>query len=595
MFFYINYQPSKGASVQITQLANGENLPAFPEPCTLYLQQGKQRLLSFDVSGGKFLLLGDPGFVLRAELFGRIVPEAGIVKQEILYQEIKGHYYWFFLPDHTSRITPQRLLCGNSFGAIYPVYYSIDNNRMVAGSSAFTLAEQTNADKKDKRNLLERLLFNYPFFNSTWWSGIQLLAAHRILKFRENGVAVEGDFEISDCFGAPQNTSRDSLPELTALFQKETELFFPDEFFSVSLTGGFDGRTLVAAARKAGRQFSAYSFGRSDSTDVTMPAAQAAKLNIPYFPIALDDQYVEKQSLESAWEFMGRTEFNGNFGRPHYHYAARTLAEKTNYILTGNFGSELFRALHLPGVMMSECLIRVFAAPDDSWKDFLRQAAQQWDKQFFQQETESLIADIEHDIGRMKGWEAHHKFYYFVFNEIFRKYFGPELVMQSAYLNNRTPYLNLYFFRELNKTIWSGVHARLFEKVKSKRMKGQMFYATFIRQADPKLYHLKTNKGYSPADVLEAWRLPVLAGRVVWHKYLNNKEIDDNSVHAFIQKYHRQIAGKIAPHSPSFFQSMFEKSYSQILQEENIEKLVKFYSIAAGWAMADRTVNAEPG
>lgn len=379
---------------------------------------------------------------------------------------------------------------------------------------------------------------------------------------------------------------------MAALFQKETQLFFPEEPFAISLTGGFDGRTLVAAAKKAGRNFTAYSFGRSDSSDVTMPAAQAAKLRIPYFPINLDKEYVEQQSLDSAWEFMRLTEFNGNFGRPHYHYAARALAQKTNYILTGNFGSELFRALHLPGVMMSECLIRIFAATENSWKDFLRQAAQRWDKQFFQHETESLIADIECYIARMKDWEANHKFYYFVFNEIFRKYFGAELVMQSTYLNNRTPYLNLHFFRELNKTIWSGVHARLFEKVKSKRMKGQMFYATFIRQADPILYHLKTNKGYSPADVLESWRLPMLAGRVVWHKYLNNKAIDDNSVHAFIQKYHKPIAGEISRNSPSFFQSMFENSFTQIQSEDNIENLVKFYSIAAGWEYAGNTIRS---
>jgi hypothetical protein len=106
------------------------------------------------------------------------------------------------------------------------------------------------------------------------------------------------------------------------------------------------------------------------------------------------------------------------------------------------------------------------------------------------------------------------------------------------------------------------------------------------------LYHLKTNKGYSPADVLEPWRLPILAGRVIWHKYLNNKEIDDNSVHAFIQKYHKQIAGQIAGNSPSFFQSSFEKSFIQSPREENIENLVKFYSIAAGWEFAGTAVDS---
>jgi hypothetical protein len=317
-----------------------------------------------------------------------------------------------------------------------------------------------------------------------------------------------------------------------------------------------------------------------------MPAAQAAALDIPYKPIFLDNQYVETASLGSAWDFMQLTEHNGNFGRPHYHHATRLLAENTNYILTGNFGSELFRALHLPGVMMSECLIRIFSAKDDSWKDFLKQTAQRWNAHFFQDETDALIADIEVYLKKMEGWDANHKFYHFVFNEIFRKYFGPELVMQSQYLNNRTPYLNLHFFRELNRTIWSGVHARLFEKMKSKRMKGQMFYATFIRQADKKMYHLKTNKGYSPADVLESWRLPILAARVVLHKYINNKDIDDNSVWAFIQRFHRQIAEQVSTDRPPFSRSTFENSFAEIARGQNIDYWVKLYSIAAGWAAA---------
>lgn len=591
MFFFLDFQPSKAATLQVRTLAEGERLPAFSEPGVLYVQQGKQRLLTFDVPGGKLFLLGDPVFSSNEKPFAGIFPATGEVRQDLLYQEIKGHYYWFFLPSANAL----KVMAGNSFGAIYPVYYALKNDRVVVSSTSFTIAEKTNAETRDKQNLLERLLFNYPFFNSTWWPGIRLLEAHRFLEITENGAAVGGNFEVSDYFGAPENTSRDTLPYLAELFQKETERFFPDEPFAVSLTGGFDGRTLVAAAQKAGRNFTAYSFGRPDSTDVSMPAAQAAKLRVPYFPIYLDEEYVEKQSLDSAWDFMRLSEFNGNFGRPHYHFAAKTLAEKTNYILTGNFGSELFRALHLPGVMMSECLIRIFSSQDDSWKDFLKQNAEGWDGHFFRQETDALIAGIESYLEKMKGWEANHKFYYFVFNEIFRKYFGAELVMQSAYLNNRTPYLNLHFFRELNKTIWSGVHARLFEKVKSKRMKGQMFYATFIRQASPRLYHLKTNKGYSPADVLESWRLPLLVGRVIWHKYLNNKEIDDNSVHAFIQKNHRSIAQQIGPESPSFFQTLFEASFTQINQEENVERLVKFYSIAAGWKFAGDATVAKVG
>lgn len=592
MFFYLeSHRLSTAPEIQVTQLAAGEQLPGLPEASRLFLRQDKQHLISFGVPGGKFILLGDPVVAPGSKVSEKVVPAPGRINQELLYEEIKGHYYWFYVPAAASAKNNLPLLCGNSFGAIYPVYYCIDNDRIRISSSSFLLAEKSGATTQDKQNLLERLLFNYPFFNSTWWSGINLLDAHRYLQLETGSVAVAGDFEVSNHFGAPEDNSRDSMPELVALFQKETEYFFPGEQFGISLTGGFDGRTLVAAAKKAGRNFFTYSFGRPDSTDVSMPALQAEKLGIPYQPILLDDPYVENHSLDSAWNFMRLTEYNGNFGRPHYQFAARQLSEKTNYILTGNFGSELFRALHLPGVMMSEHLIRIFSAPDDSWKDFIKQSASQWDGAFFAQETDALIAGIDQYLEKMKGWEANHKFYYFVFNEIFRKYFGPELVMQSQYLNNRTPYLNLHFFKALNKTIWSGVHARLFEKVKSKRMKGQMFYASFIRHADPKLYYLKTNKGYSPADVLVPARFPLLAGRVVWHKYLNHKEIDDNSVHAFIQKHHRSIAHTISRDNPAFFQPVLERSFDEISDEKNIEKLVKFYSIAAGWDQSGKLAN----
>lgn len=587
MFFYLDFKPAENASVSVANLPGEEPLPLFPAANTLYLREGKQRLHSFDVAGGKFLLLGDPVFSSEEKAFEGIVPEAGKMNQEALFSEIKGHYCWFYIPNRQSPIA-NHFFCGNSFGATYPVYYAIEKERVVVSSSSFVVAEKTNSEKRNRRNLLERLLFNYPFFNSTWWENVWLLEAHRYLVLDKNGAAVKGDFEVSDYFGAPENASRDSLPALAALFQKETELFFPGEPFAISLTGGFDGRTLVAAAKKAGRNFFTYSFGRPDSTDVTMPEAQAAKLRIPYFPIYLDENYVNFSSLDSAWALMQESEFNGNFGRPHYRYAARILSEKTNCILTGNFGSELFRALHLPGVMMSQHLINVFSAADDSWKDAIRQAASSWGENLFENEAESLIADLEGYLEKMKGWDPNHKFYRFVFNEIFRKYFGAELVMQSHHLNNRTPYLNFHFFRELNRTHWSGVHARLFEKVKRRRMKGQMFYATFIRQADAQLFHLKTNKGYSPADVLEPWRLPLLAGRVLWHKYVGNREIDDNSVDAFIQKFHCSMAERLDADVPVFVKETLKKSLHEIRNGKNIEHWVKFYSIAAGWDATSR-------
>ncbi|MCB9356133.1 MAG: hypothetical protein H6575_16330 [Lewinellaceae bacterium] len=588
MFFYADVNISGTGGIRTSIITDVDTLPANPDQNTLYIQTGKQRLITLEVSGGKLLLLGDPVYAPGTLNGKTIVTEPGKIDLEALYNVAKGHYNWFYM-------TEDALLAGQSFGAVFPVYYRQDRERTVFCSDAFTLAERTDAGAPDKRNLLERLLFNYPFFGSTWWEHIRLLESHRYLHLSSDKVAVDGGFEVSDYFSAPEDTSRDSLPTLADLFQEECRLFFPEKNFGISLTGGFDGRTLVAAARHDHRDFFAYSFGRPDSSDVTLPARQAKALGIPYTPVLLDEKYVDASSLESGWAFMQKTGFNGNFGRPHYLHAARQLAEKTEYILTGNFGSELFRALHLPGVMMSESLIRIFSAGDDSWKDHLIKASATWDGTFFREETEALIADIDAYIARMKGWEANHKFYYFVFNEIFRKYFGPELVMQSHFLNNRTPYLNLHFFRQLNRTIWSGVHSRLFEKTKSKRMKGQQFYATFIRRSDPSLYHMNTNKGYSPADVTESWRLPFLLGKVLAHRYLFYKDIDDNSVSSFFSKFHPQIAANVLDGSlPAFLSDRINTSLSEIPHLERMDEWVKIYSIASGWSMSEKIGQQQP-
>lgn len=65
MFFYLDYKPRQHQSISVATLPGEEALPMFPAANTLYLRAGKQRLLSFEVPGGKLLLLGDPVFRKR--------------------------------------------------------------------------------------------------------------------------------------------------------------------------------------------------------------------------------------------------------------------------------------------------------------------------------------------------------------------------------------------------------------------------------------------------------------------------------------------------------------------------------------------------
>lgn len=543
----------------------------------LCIRKGKQFLFQEELKQGRIILLGDPVFPKEELNWESLLTSTNTPDQKRLFQQIRGHYYYFYL-------TRETVYIGSSLSGIYPVCYHTEGKKVWIASKASAIAEILPTVRPSRINLLERLLFNFTLLNSTWWENIHLVPADRYLAVRKDKVQVEGVFEIADFFGDPIYKTRRSLGKLIAAFQSEMELFFPDEPFSISFTGGFDSRTIVAAARNAGADFGTYSFGRPSSSDIYFPIRQSKALGIPYTPIYLDEKYLQEHSLAGAYTFLQSSDYNGNFGRPHYTYAAQQLSQSSNFILTGNFGSELFRALHEPGVMISQSLIDLFTAEDDSWKDKLVEATNAWDKQYFKREIDQLITQIEEYLAVSKGLSLNHRFYRFVINDLFRKYFGPEVQMQSQYLNNRTPYLSLPWLMGLNQTIWSGVHARLFEKKINKRMKGQIFYSSFLKRVNKEMYHMQTNKSYSAADVLEFWRLPILVGKVVVNRYLKEAEDNENASQDFLKMHFKQIQSQWEyDQFPAFLSSLLTQSQEEIPAGRRIDYWNKVHSITEGF------------
>lgn len=499
---------------------------------SMRMEKGCQDLLTWDIAPGERIqLLGDPVPRDAAALPRSVLDAQGRIDLDKLYDLVPGHYYWFHWRGDS-------LECGSSFCGILPVFFSTADGRLDISSSSRHIARTRRLMADDEGYRLERALFNYPLFGRTPWKGIALLPVHMRLVVRGVSVTVEKGFAIEEHFGDGQRSSATDLQELIAAFGSECALMLPPSGFALSFTGGFDGRTLLAAALKLQRGgFHTYGFGRPGESDVTLPSAQAAELGVPYTPILLDDRYVEERALPSAIAFMELSDFNGNLGRPHYHYAAQRLSSECAHLVTGNFGSELFRAMHAPGPMMSRQLIDLFAQADHNWQKVLLQGA----KDEHPALVEELITGVEGYLSMSRGSLPSARFYRFVLEELFRKYFGPELVVQGSFLRNRTPFLSLRFVKALHRTVWAGVHARLFESDKARRMKGQVFYAAYLKHAHPRLYRMRTNKGYAPPDVLEPWRRPLLLAGFMRRRLVGPERVDSNSIQAFFKRHHQAL------------------------------------------------------
>ena len=495
---------------------------------SMRMEHGCQDLLSWDLaSGERIQLLGDPVPRDPTALPQSLISAQGRIDLEKLYDLVPGHYYWFHWRGDS-------LECGSSFCGILPVYHSTVDGRLDISSSSGHIARTRRLTADDEGHRLERDLFNYPLFGRTPWKGIRLLPTHTRLVVRGMSATVEKGFAVEAHFGDGQRSSTADMQELISTFDTECSLLLPESGFALSFTGGFDGRTLLGAALKLGRSgFRTYGFGKPGESDIALPEKQARELGVPYTAIQLDERYVTEHALRSAIAFMELSDFNGNLGRPHYHYAAERLSGECTHLVTGNFGSELFRSMHAPGAMMTPHLMSIFTGGQEWRKPALELGGHQVGNE--------LLAHVDAYLATAAGLTSAQRFYRFVFEELFRKYFGPEITVQSHFLRNRTPFLSLRFLKALHRTTWAGVHARLFESDKLRRMKGQVFYAAYLKHAHPRLYRMRTNKGYAPPDVLERWRWPLLLTSFMRRRLAGPERVDSNSIEAFFKQHQQAL------------------------------------------------------
>jgi len=419
---------------------------------------------------------------------------------------------------------------------LLPIYYCVDGSEIIASSCISKIIEFKGRDffEIDKQYILERLFFNYSLFNRTHFEQIKLVKANYFLQIEETVREVK-QFEISDLFVKTPIKGRGVLKQLSKLFVQRAKTYLPNEKFALSFTSGFDGRTLLSISQHYSMEVNAYAFGTKDSDDLTIPQQQAELLKIPFDSILLNSNYVHNYSFQKGMEMIERSCGTASFARAHYVYAAEILSQSTNYMITGNFGSELFRAMHNPGVMVSKELIDIFSSRnDDDWISKLRNS-KKWSylnpEADFEDAFKGLIASIKEFKGKINHLSINQAFYVFVLDEVFRKYFGPEIKMQQYYIVNRTPFIDYQFVEFLFKTYYCGLYSDFFTNNPIKRFKGQLLYAHILKEVKSPLFDMQTGKGYKPSDLLtHVGKINLVANLIRKKFFKKNVSIDPYAV-----------------------------------------------------------------
>lgn len=496
----------------------------------------------------EFIAWGDP---IYDEKF-----EQGFLKHpEVLFiiNNLFGHYYYLFL-NKMNNI----LYAGNSLFSILPVYYIEKGQFLWLSNDPLNLQDKVGMNSINKRFILENILFNYPLFNQSYVERVFLLPANHYLKIKSDKIHIIKHLAIEDFFLQSPVPWRKAADRVSDIFIEASAKYFPEKPFLTSLTGGFDGRALVSCGLRLCKNFSTYCFGSGESEDIIIAKKLSDIAKTEFIRINLDVEYIKNFSKECGLDFIKGSYGTSSFSRAHYLYAAKKLAGRTDYIITGNFGSEVLREPHEQGVVIGSNLLSLFKAKNFNDGINLLKTSQEWNwinKDQFIKEWDSLIEDLRTlpcFAAEDKDLSRNQQFYKIIFNEVFRKYFGAEIVNQFQYFANRTPFLDIGFLKEILGTGLSGVNSDFLSGNPLKRFKGQVLYAHIINKTFPFFGNEMTDKGYPPSFLLNFTGNLKLTKSFIYKKLkMKRKSISDpysvNSAYHFNRSFweNQEVNGDI--------------------------------------------------
>jgi asparagine synthase (glutamine-hydrolysing) len=432
--------------------------------------------------------------------------------------ELKGFFYLIYI-DYQAR----QLEIHSSFLNILPLYYSHDAKRLLVASSLGLLVDMLKERPRISQGyVVEKLLFNYAFLNRTPFEGIGLAPSLCFVRINQKGISFPQSFVISDLYVPRPQQWRSRLQYLSDIFIAEMAPMIPRSPFALTLTGGFDGRTILSVAEHLQASFSTFSYGLAKDPDVRVPAAIGRRRGFEHQHFDLGQNYAREAFWEDGMAFLRQTDGAGNISRAHYVHTAKNLAADFPFLVSGNFGSELIRAMKHPGVMASPALFALFSISGQ--KEFFAFIEQYPALRFI--EREKYAAAIEETAATAWTYKenlpreltVNQQFYLYMFGEVFRKYFGPEIISQYHYLRHRAPFLSFSLLKALLDTTLAGANSQFREKNPFRRFHGQVLYAHILKKTSPELLDIQLDRGYAPRDFLTL----LGPGKIAWGYFRRN-------------------------------------------------------------------------
>jgi len=429
-------------------------------------------------------------------------------------QRISGNFTLFLFDTQT-----HTAILANDRSGLLPLFvYETDQFLLFASRLESILASGWMEQVRfDEVSLAEQALFHYPVSGHSLVRSVVTIRAASLWKLSGH-VEKQTYWTPAELLGQRPLSWNEGLDSIDNAFRKVILKPFQDhdQPVGLTLTGGWDGRLVLAYAMQAGMdRLKLFSFGAASSPDIRIPGLIARSEGLDYTPYQLDEAYMQSVFAGVAGRTIRFSNGLRSYKRAHYLYALEQQSAMTGRFLSGNFGDEMIKFAQIqPSEVISRHMIRYAEAsfPRLDMHSLRQMFPYLMEEVFTLDHREEFIERMNQFASEVSGYQSISMKYHHARHRIIAPgFFGNEMNSYNDYADNFSPFLDQDLIQAFTGSLCSGAyHPFNSNKMQHKEMAARL-YAILIRRNRSSLLHYTTDRGYPVADVLSPFgRLSIL-------------------------------------------------------------------------------------
>ncbi|MDD2889371.1 MAG: asparagine synthase-related protein [bacterium] len=455
-----------------------------------------------------------------------------------------------------------------------PLYYTYKDDKFIFASELKAIVKCLGLSPSINVSALADFgMFNYPLGDKTFIKGIERMSPASIWEIDLNSLSYSQVkkreyWEFKNLLHQEQLSTEEAAKKCGEVFKNVvSELLSKDKEISLTLTGGYDSRTILSAIDCNRYKVNSFTYEIQDNKQSTIAQEIAKVAGCSHIIQEIGSEFnkdVDEFLEKTVWFTDGLC----NIVHTELLYVFKKLQNLVNPCFTGIGGSELIRGLQNTGLPFSKNLRDViFSGTPLQTLDNIGKMDNSYglfSKEFIEHSKEKIEIKIPLELS------INERALYFTLYEIFRKYYGGVTLLESFYAHIRLPYMDYDFINFMVNTPFSILQNKQFSQNPLNRLKGQQISSKIIQYNNSKLLLVPTDRGYLPLFNLYPIALPVILF------YNLKRKLSGSSNRSSTENIMRSVAKRI-----------IEEDKTQKRDYYDVGKLKELSRIYPNWSITD--------